>query len=1364
MHFRVEGPILVRPALVALAYAATGWLGLQVPHVGSHITLFWLPTGIAVAALVLWGRGAPIGVFLGALFVNLSIGSSWPLAAGIAVGNTLGPFATAHCLKRVGFHPSFDRPSDVGWFLVSVVAGMAVSALGGVTSLHLAGRMPVGSVETAWLAWWMGDALGAVLLAPLLLSLEWRSVRQLSRGGRDLVVWIPLAGIVGWLAFMHEAGHLGSSLAPAIFTLPLVAWAALRHGVVGAAASGLIFSGAATWGAFTESGIFAGLDVQFSQLLAWSYMASTTAMGLLITAVQAERLRTERTLRRSEERSSALFDCAPDAVIVFDECGAIDDCNSAAERLFGYGKAELRGQNVCLLVSSPHCKSHDGCVAGLLACGEARDLGTGGDLRGRRRDGSTVSISLTVAEIRFDRSRCFVCYIRDLSERVRAEEALRRSEKALSRAQFVAKVGSWELDVRANVLIWSTETYRIFGVPEGTALTYETFLQCVHPDDRAYVDAKWKAAILGEPYDIDHRIVVRGEVCWVNEKAELKFGAGNEVTGGIGTVQDITERKSTEAALSKSESLLRTIFATIPDMVWVKDPTGVYLACNRRCEELYGASEADIIGKRDCDFVSREQAELFREQDKEAIASGGACTCEQELRFASDGHREVVQTIKTPMVDADGKIIGILGISRDITERKRTEAQLQRLSQVVEQSPASIMITDTEARLEYVNEAFCRATGFTRQEAIGRSPRILQSGQTARATYEALWDALSHGHAWRGEFLNKRKDGTEHVDMATVAPIRRPDGQVTHYVAALEDVTENRRMAEELDRHRHHLEELVAERTAELAVAREVAEAANKAKSAFLANMSHEIRTPMNGIVGVIDILSLSRLSEDQAELVATVRESAMTLLRIIDDILDFSKIEADRMEIERTPVCMADLLEGLCSSLFPIAAKREVDVNLFISPEIPQRILSDEVRLRQLLYNLVGNAIKFSTGRPGLRGRVWVRAESANADPFRLVLSVADNGIGMTPETAEAIFSPFTQAELSTTRRFGGTGLGLAICKRLVSLLGGEITVQSALGAGSAFVVTLPVERAAEQPGSYTQDLSKADCVLVDDGKLAVDDLRAYLAHAGARVRCVADLSAAARLAAEETVAVVVILDWNPNRRGMDELPKLGANLRFVLMAHGRRRRARTSAPEIVILDSDVLRKHAFLRAVAMAAGLARSELPRRGAECQDTAPTVLTKARDQGRRIMVAEDDEINKNVIVRQLTLLGFECDVASDGEEALKLWREGRHALLLTDLHMPRMDGYTLAQTIRREEAACMRIPILALTANALRGEAGRALAAGIDEYLTKPVQLQLLKDALERWLSPKEEMRDLRGDKRRNVNQACERVRASTVRT
>jgi PAS domain S-box-containing protein len=687
------------------------------------------------------------------------------------------------------------------------------------------------------------------------------------------------------------------------------------------------------------------------------------------------------------------------------------------------------------------------------------------------------------------------------------------------------------------------------------------------------------------------------------------------------------------------------------------------------------------------------------------------------------------------LIEMSGDISYSLDNLRREARRKQAEGELRKLSLAVEQSPNSIVITDLDANIEYVNEGFVRVSGYSREEVIGQNPRILQSGTTPPEVYRDLWARLTRGESWKGELINRRKDGREYVETLYVSPVRGANGDTTHYLAIKEDITDRKRAEEALLQLNESLEHRVAERTADLDQARREADAANRAKSAFLATMSHEIRTPMNGVLGMVEILAESRVTEHQTDLINIIRESATTLLGIIDNILDFSKIEAGRLDIEYTPVSVPDIVEGLCHSLVPLAAAKEVDLSLFIAPDTPERLLSDDLRLRQLLYNLVGNAIKFSPGNLERRGRVAIRVETLANDPFRLSFRIIDNGIGIKPETLEQLFTPFTQAEVDTTRRFGGTGLGLVICKRLVEMMQGVIHVESKPDAGSTFTVILPFEVPAEQPKRKQPDLSGLHCIVLESPDFNTDDIRAYLEHAGARVHVIANEAVAAEKAAH-LAAPLVVIQASTHGAGYGGKFRSVPDVRRVLITHGRRRHARAQESDAVTLAGDALRRHALLRAVSVAAGRDSPEITHERADVvqlESERPLTIAEARAQNRLILVAEDDEVNQKVILQQLALSGYAAEVAGNGVEALHMWREGTYSLLLTDLHMPEMDGYTLAETIRREETGHRRIPILALTANAFRGEANRAHAAGMDAYLTKPVKLSALRAALKKWL-------------------------------
>jgi PAS domain S-box-containing protein len=538
--------------------------------------------------------------------------------------------------------------------------------------------------------------------------------------------------------------------------------------------------------------------------------------------------------------------------------------------------------------------------------------------------------------------------------------------------------------------------------------------------------------------------------------------------------------------------------------------------------------------------------------------------------------------------------------------------------------------------------------------------------------------------------------------------------------------------------------EITARKNMELALTRAMtlAEQANQAKSAFLAAMSHEIRTPMNGVIGTAEWLQHTGLNDTQRDGVKTIVDSGRALLTIIDDILDFSKVEAGRMALERGCVNLVDLVEGVGDALDPVAQSKGVDLHLFVDPTLPSHIVGDAMRLRQVLFNLAGNAVKFSAGRQHLKGHVQVRVSPDEPSSARLKIEILDNGIGMSAETLDKLFEPFSQAEASTTRRFGGTGLGLAISRRLVELMGGCIDAESQPGQGSLFRVSLPMALPEDHPGVQPwPDLHGVGCFVLPGSNYVADDVAAYLRHAGAMVTAVNNPAQANELAMRLDGSVVIHDDTGAQDAELAAM-QVGFMctewIRHLIIAADRRGPATVVAPTVGRLG----RAHHqdLLRAVAMVAGRRSPDLIAH----EDIEAELLAQAMGEGavqanpggkHLILIAEDDSTNQKVIARQMALLGYAAEMACDGAQALARWRSGRYALLLSDLHMPAMDGYELAAAIRDEEAAqgLARMPIVALTANALKGEDARARAAGMDEYLTKPIQLKDLKRCLTQWL-------------------------------
>ena len=798
-----------------------------------------------------------------------------------------------------------------------------------------------------------------------------------------------------------------------------------------------------------------------------------------------------------------------------------------------------------------------------------------------------------------------------------------------------------------------------------------------------------------------------------------------------------------------------------------------------------------------------------------------------------------------------------LQLEQRMAEIRLGQTWLQILSTAIEQSPVSVVITGTDAVIEYVNPCFSRMSGYSFAEAIGQNPRILKSDLTEQSVFEELWSHLQRGEPWTGEFINRRKSGELYREEACIAPVKNAGGTTTHYIAVLLDITgrlqaetelreTNQRLKLATDaadsgiwswdfssdrlewderlcdlygvpeslrvngltcqfwrtrvhpddverfetllvaaRHdgipydgtfrivlpdgslRHIQAASVMERDAdgtpqrmiginrditefkhyehELKQARTAAESANRAKSEFLANMSHEIRTPMNGILGMSYLALKSNPPPRQREYLTKIRASGQHLLEIINDILDFSKIEAGKLSMEQADFDLEELLDKSALFFNEKAGSKGVELIFDIAPDVPRNLVGDPLRLGQILLNYGSNAVKFTEqGEICISARVRERSESH----LLLFFAVRDTGIGLTRKQQQQLFRSFHQADMSTTRKYGGTGLGLAICKRLAELMGGEVGVQSTLGAGSTFWFTARLGIGVREKRSLVPapDLRGCSVLVVDDSDRTRIVLREMLesmsftvADAPSGLMALQLLQKAHLLG--RTFRVIFLDEQMPDMDGMEtarRIMELGLDPppRIVMVSTIDRyellSRGDEEAGIVAHLTKPVVPSLLFDTTIRILRG---EVLPHSSV---DVSPTLLEKqlVTLSGARILLVEDNEINQEVAVELLTDAGFRVETVGNGQAALERLHENSYDLVLMDMQMPVMDGSTTTRKIR-SNPAWSKLPILAMTANAMQQHRDACIAAGMDDFIAKPIEPAKLWVALLKWIQPRQ---------------------------
>ncbi len=701
---------------------------------------------------------------------------------------------------------------------------------------------------------------------------------------------------------------------------------------------------------------------------------------------------------------------------------------------------------------------------------------------------------------------------------------------------------------------------------------------------------------------------------------------------------------------------------------------------------------------------------------------------EYRVRARTGDWRWVYVRSKSVLAGPNGRPTRIIGTVQDITIRRESEqalresqAEARKLSLVASKTDNLVIIGSADGRIEWVNSAFCRVMEFTLEEVVGKDPGQLLGGpDTDSAQADLIRDEIAKGHGTNTEIIHYSKSGRKYYLHLEVQVVRDQAGNVENYIAIENDITSRVETENQLRR------------------AKAEADFASRAKSEFLASMSHEIRTPMNGVIGMTSILMETSLTGEQRDFVNTIRTSGEALLTIINDILDFSKIESGKMELEKAPFELALCVEEALDLFAPTAAAKRLEIGYHVEQDVPPWIVGDVTRLRQIIVNLVNNALKFTpSGSISIQVRripLDVAVRPTPAGRMRLEISVQDTGIGIPPDRIDRLFKAFSQVDSSTTRKYGGTGLGLAICQRLCQLMYGDIRVESTPGKGSTFTIAFMTD-AAQRPAEVSapaysgMELQGTLALCIEDNPITRARLRTLFDGLGATCVFTNDPESAVEMAATmPTPPAIVILDLPEfeSQRALELTAEIKCP-RLILFRLGQT--PPTAPPDGLPYAtlSKPIKTVSFLQALTV--------LGNRGAG-------VVEQARHEDRpvaeeiplSVLLAEDNAVNQKVALRFLERMGYNADAVGNGLEAVNAFQHRDYDLVLMDLQMPEMDGLEASRRIRRTLPAERQPKIIALTANAMQGDREICLDAGMDDYISKPVKMHEIVAAIRRQFS------------------------------
>jgi len=788
--------------------------------------------------------------------------------------------------------------------------------------------------------------------------------------------------------------------------------------------------------------------------------------------------------------------------------------------------------------------------------------------------------------------------------------------------------------------------------------------------------------------------------------------------------ESIAKNAENEAKIKYERNLFKALFDNLPDAVYVKDIQFRKILANPiDLQYMNVKSEDDIIGKTDAEVYNNDVAESSYTDEVKIFKTGEAIINKENFFVDNNGKVHWMLNSKVPFRNSDNEIIGIVGISREITEKKKEEERLKLLESVILNTTDAVVITDilpdakVKTKIIFVNNSYCKMTGYTLEEVIGKSPSILQGIKTDKEILIQVKESMDRFLPCHFEVINYKKNGEEFWTSISLSPIANSEGVYTHWIAIKRDITEKKQLEQD------YIE------------AKENAEAANKAKSEFLANMSHEIRTPLNSVIGFSDMLHKTNLDDTQKLYNNAVFQSANSLLDIITEILDFSKIEAGKLEIDISKTNIQELAYSVSNMISFQAHEKNLEVLVNINHDIPKYIWIDSLRLKQVLINLMANAVKFTTSGEIEFKIVPINKLSDNKYQFRF--SVRDTGIGILPENQNKIFEAFSQEDASTTRKYGGTGLGLAISKKLLLLMGSDLQLTSIPNDGSTFYFDITATTDSQIEPEEVTDISKIKhALIVDDNannRLLVSEM---LALKNVKTNAVAS----GKEALEKLEALndydLVLMDFNMSEmdgietiRQIRNRLKLGADKLTIILLH-------SSADDEHIFEAcrELQVAGRLLKPIHIQSlydCIAKAGLPFKEA---DKVENAFSYVNNKQVKILVADDNEFNI-LLIKQIVkniLPNAEIFEAFDGKKTIELFEKYQPEIVFMDIQMPELNGYEATKIIR-QKSRDKHIPIIALTAGTHEDEREKSANAGMDDFISKPFVVETLEAVIKKWI-------------------------------